>query len=96
MTHEKIIELSVAFVKQTLVDAEGGHDWWHIFRVWQLSKRIAETEKADMLVVELGALLHDIADAKLHNGDEGVGPEKARNFLLGIHFLFPCRGLHGR
>ena len=82
--HEKIIELTVAFVKQTLVDAEGGHDWWHIFRVWQLSKRIAETEKADMLVVELGALLHDIADAKFHNGDERVGPEKARNFLLSI------------
>ena len=83
--HEKIIELTVAFVKQTLVDAEGGHDWWHIFRVWQLSKRIAETEKADMLVVELGALLHDIADAKFHNGDERVGPEKARNFLLFIN-----------
>ncbi|MBP6260050.1 MAG: HD domain-containing protein [Paludibacter sp.] len=85
MMHEKIIELTVAFVKQTLVDAEGGHDWWHIFRVWQLSKRIAETEKADMLVVELGALLHDIADAKFHNGDECVGPEKARNFLLSIN-----------
>ena len=83
--HEKIIELTVAFVKQTLVDAEGGHDWWHIFRVWQLSKRIAETEKADMLVVELGALLHDIADAKFHNGDECVGPEKARSFLLSIN-----------
>lgn len=83
--HEKIIELTVAFVKQTLVDAEGGHDWWHIFRVWQLSKRIAETEKADMLVVELGALLHDIADAKFHNGDERVGPEKARSFLLSIN-----------
>ncbi len=83
--HEKIIELTVAFVKQTLVDAEGGHDWWHIFRVWQLSKRIAETEKADMLVVELGALLHDIADAKFQNGDECVGPEKARNFLLSIN-----------
>ena len=83
--HEKVIELTVAFVKQTLVDAEGGHDWWHIFRVWQLSKRIAETEKADMLVVELGALLHDIADAKFHNGDECVGPEKARNFLLSIN-----------
>ena len=63
----------------------GGHDWWHIFRVWQLSKYIAETEKADMLVVELGALLHDIADAKFHNGDERVGPEKARNFLLSIN-----------
>ena len=83
--HEKIIELTVAFVKHTLVDAEGGHDWWHIFRVWQLSKRIAETEKADMLVVELGALLHDIADAKFQNGDECVGPEKARNFLLSIN-----------
>lgn len=81
MTHEQLIISTAAFVKQTLANAEGGHDWWHIFRVWQLSKRIAEIEKVDMLVVELGALLHDIADSKFHDGDEELGPQKAREFL---------------
>ena len=64
--------------------AEGGHDWWHIYRVWQLSKRIASTENADILVVELGALLHDIADSKFHGGNEEVGPRKAREFLCNV------------
>jgi uncharacterized protein len=81
MTHEQLISSTVTFVKQTLANAEGGHDWWHVYRVWQLSKRIAEIEKTDMLVVELGALLHDIADSKFHNGDEELGPQKAREFL---------------
>lgn len=80
--YEQLIKSTVAFVKQTLANAEGGHDWWHIFRVWQLSKRIAEIEKADMLVVELGALLHDIADSKFHDGDEELGPQMAREFLV--------------
>ena len=64
-----------------LAGAEGGHDWWHIYRVWQLSKQIAKTEKVSMLVVELGALLHDIADSKFNNGDEEIGSQKAREFL---------------
>ncbi len=79
MTH--VIDKTVSFVKETLADAEGGHDWWHIYRVWQLSKHIAQKEKVDVLVVELGALLHDIADSKFHEGDEEIGPRKAREFL---------------
>jgi len=78
---EKIIEQTVTFVKKELAGAESGHDWWHIFRVWKLAVRIAKKEKADLLVVNLGALLHDIADAKFHNGDETVGPKKAEIFL---------------
>lgn len=81
MSNNILIEKTIDFVKQTLNGTEGGHDWWHIYRVWQLSKRIAESEQADLLVVELGALLHDIADAKFHNGDETLGAIKARNFL---------------
>jgi len=81
MTHKSFINNTVAFVKQTLTNAEGGHDWWHVYRVWQLSKNIAATEKVDLLVVELGALLHDIADAKFHNNDENVGPRIALEFL---------------
>ena len=71
----------MAFVQQTLQNAEGGHDWWHINRVWHNAKRIAETEQADVLIVELAALLHDIADAKFHNGDEEIGPKTAGDFL---------------
>ena len=76
-----IIQKTLTFVKQTLIDAEGGHDWWHIERVWKTAKHIATTEQVDMLVVELGALLHDIADSKFNNGDESIGPRKAREFL---------------
>ena len=78
------IEKTVAFVKETLQNAEGGHDWWHTYRVWQNARTIAATEQVDLITVELGALLHDIADAKFHNGDEGIGPAVARAFLLSI------------
>ena len=93
MTHQEIINKTADFVQKTLADAEGGHDWWHIYRVWQTAKTIAQTpdtegsvSDANLLVVELAALLHDIADAKFHNGDEEIGPKTARNFLetLGI------------
>ncbi len=78
---QTLINTTVEFVKLTLEDAEGGHDWWHIYRVWQAAKQIAKGEKADMLVVELGALLHDIADSKFNGGDETIGPAKAKAFL---------------
>ena len=81
MESEKIIEQTVAFVKEKLAGAETGHDWWHIERVWKNAKRIAAGEKVDVLIVELGALLHDIADPKFHNGDDEIGPRTARTFL---------------
>ena len=84
MTHQKIIDQTVKFAKETLANAEGGHDWWHIYRVWQLAKKIATQEKTNLLVVELGALLHDIADAKFNDDDENIGPKKAREFLQSI------------
>ncbi|MFZ4726412.1 MAG: HD domain-containing protein, partial [Paludibacter sp.] len=84
MNQETIIQQTIDFVKFTLNGAEGGHDWWHIYRVWQLSKRISSTENADLLVVELSALLHDIADSKFHGGNEEVGPRKAREFLCNV------------
>lgn len=79
--HEQVIAATVNFVKEELQGAEGGHDWWHIYRVWQQAKHIATAETADVLVVELGALLHDIADSKFHNGNEDIGPAKAAAFL---------------
>jgi uncharacterized protein len=84
MNKELIIQKTILFVKETLSDAEGGHDWWHIYRVWRLSKQISQGEKVDSFIVELGALLHDIADSKFHNGDEEIGPRKAKEFLQSL------------
>jgi len=78
------IEKTIDFVKQELKHAEAGHDWWHIERVWKSAKTIAKEENVDLLVVEFAALLHDIADAKFHNGDEEIGPQKAGDFLKSI------------
>lgn len=76
-----LIENTVAFVKEQLKDAEGGHDWFHIERVWKNTLLIAEGENCDLIVAQLGALLHDIADSKFHGGDETIGPRIAREFL---------------
>ncbi len=81
MEQEEIIINTVSFVKKELQGAEGGHDWWHIERVWKNAKLIAATEDVNIFIVELGVLLHDIADAKFYDGDENIGPEKARAFL---------------
>ena len=85
IAHEQIITATVNFVKKELAGAEGGHDWWHIYRVWQQARHIAEKETTNLLVVELGALLHDIADSKFHDGDENIGPAKAVAFLQTLH-----------
>ena len=76
-----IIDKTILFVKDKLQNAEGGHDWFHIERVYKNAISIAETETCDLTVVKLGALLHDIADSKFHDGDEEIGPQKARNYL---------------
>ncbi|HEX5743775.1 MAG TPA: HD domain-containing protein, partial [Flavobacteriaceae bacterium] len=76
-----LILKTIDFVKSTLKNAEGGHDWFHIERVWNNAKLIAIGENVNLFIVELGALLHDIADAKFHNGDETIGPQLARKFL---------------
>jgi uncharacterized protein len=82
MENAEIIQKTTNFVRKTLADAEGGHDWWHIHRVWINAKKIADAEKdADLLIVELAALLHDIADSKFHGGDEEIGPATAGKFL---------------
>jgi uncharacterized protein len=77
----EIIEQTIRFVKEQLKNAEGGHDWFHIERVYKNALLIAKEEKCDIEVVKLAALLHDIADSKFHNGDESVGPKTARTFL---------------
>lgn len=81
MPNEKLIQNTIQFVKAQLQNAEGGHDWFHVERVYKNTMLIAKTENCDILVVQLAALLHDIADSKFHNGDETVGLQIARAFL---------------
>jgi len=78
---QQIINNTIYFVKNELQNAEGGHDWFHIERVYKNAVQISKTEEVDSLIVALGALLHDIADSKFHNGDESIGPNKALDFL---------------
>jgi uncharacterized protein len=81
MNKENIIDNTILFVKEKLENAEGGHDWFHIERVFKNAILISKNEVCDATVVKLGALLHDVADSKFHNGDETVGPRIAREFL---------------
>ena len=81
MSTTNLIETTIQFVKATLAQAEGGHDWFHIERVYKNALLIATSEKCDLEIVQLGALLHDIADSKFHDGDESIGPRTARTFL---------------
>jgi uncharacterized protein len=85
MTDKNIIEQTIVFVKKTLQGAEGGHDWFHIHRVFLNTQSIARKEKVNHLIVSLGALLHDIADSKFHDGDESIGPKVASEFLTSLN-----------
>ena len=78
---QNVIQTTIAFVKEKLEGAEAGHDWFHIERVWKLSKKIADSETCNLQVVELAALLHDIADPKFHDGDETLALKISNEFL---------------
>lgn len=86
MDKSEIIDKTREFVEQKFSGEGSGHDWWHMYRVWQMAKRIAASEPdADPFVVELGGLLHDIADWKFHDGDTEAGPKAAREWLESLH-----------
>jgi uncharacterized protein len=84
MTDQEIIVKTIEFVRIELKNAEGGHDWWHIARVLKNAQTISRSENVNMFVVQLGALLHDIADHKFNDGDESAGLRKTRNFLQSL------------
>lgn len=82
MQQPGIIDITADYVKSQLEGEGSGHDWWHIYRVWNNARYIASQEEgADQLIVELAALLHDIGDHKFHDGDETVGPRMVRSWL---------------
>ncbi|WP_341216653.1 HD domain-containing protein [uncultured Wocania sp.] len=84
-TSTEIINKTITFVKETLTDAEGGHDWFHTLRVYNNALLISKNEVVDVFIVQLGALLHDIADSKFNNGDDTIGPKIAREFLFKLN-----------
>jgi len=77
-----LIDNTITFVKKELTNTEGGHDWFHIERVYKNTLLIAKKEDVDTLIVSLAASLHDIADPKFYDGDETIGPNIAREFLF--------------
>ena len=77
----EIITATAQYIEQKFSGESSGHDWWHIYRVWQNALYIAKSENADLLVVQLGALLHDVADWKFYDGDETAGERIARQYL---------------
>lgn len=79
-----LLQKTEAFVKSNIAK-ESSHDWWHIDRVRRIALLIAEKEQADHAVVELAALLHDVADWKFHDGDELAGSRTARRWLSDNH-----------
>lgn len=81
LNHQEIVGQTITYVKDILSGTEAGHNWFHTEHVWKNAILISANEKGDKLIIELAALLHDIADSKFHNGDEEIGPRLAKDFL---------------
>ncbi|MCA9383383.1 HD domain-containing protein [Candidatus Dojkabacteria bacterium] len=81
MNQQAIISQTADMLKEKFSDESSGHDWWHIFRVWKNAITIGKKEGANLYVVELAALLHDIADYKFHDGDEKIGGEVSKQWM---------------
>jgi uncharacterized protein len=81
MNKKQIIKNTEKYVRAEMGAEGSGHDWWHVYRVWKTAVHIGEKEKVDMFVVELGALLHDIADFKFNDGDDTAGARVSRAWL---------------
>lgn len=84
MQGNETIDRTAEHVRRMFAGDASGHDWWHVYRVWQTALRLGREERADLHVVQLAALLHDIADWKFHGGDETAGPRAARAWLAGL------------
>ncbi len=89
MKRSELISKTEEYIRDKLEGEGSGHDWWHIHRVRNTALKLAKEENADPFVVELAALLHDIADHKFHNGDEEIGPATARSWLKDLEIEEP-------
>lgn len=84
MTKQQIINQTAQYVKTKLSGESSGHDWWYAYRVWKMAVNLAKQEKADLFVVELAALLHDIADWKFNNRDDHAAEKIITKLLSGL------------
>lgn len=89
MNKNEALTKTETYVRQKLEGEGSGHDWWHVHRVRNTALKLAKKEQADLLIVELAALLHDIADHKFHGGDEKIGPATARKWLENLKVREP-------
>ncbi|PIP34381.1 phosphohydrolase [Candidatus Falkowbacteria bacterium CG23_combo_of_CG06-09_8_20_14_all_41_10] len=80
MNKNTIVKKTLDYAKQKLSGEGTGHDFWHVYRVWKMAIYLAKKEKADLFVVQLAALLHDIADWKF-NDSEKEGSALSRKWL---------------
>ena len=85
MDKNQIIIQTAKYIKLRLNGEGSGHDWWHVYRVWKNAVHIAESEEADLFIVELAALLHDIADWKFNDGNDDIGPQMAKEWLESLN-----------
>ena len=81
---KEVLSKTEEYVKSRL-EGDSGHDWWHIHRVRTTALKLGKEEKANLFIVELSSLLHDVADHKFHGGDETVGPKVAQEWLLSLN-----------
>lgn len=81
MDQTLILSRTTDHVRKLLDGDSAGHDWWHIERVRRVALTIAREEGGDLFLVELAALLHDVADWKFAGGDEKAGPAAVRQWL---------------
>ena len=79
-----MIEKTIVFVKDILEADASGHDWYHIERVYKLAQIIAKEEGGDRFIIEMAALLHDVADEKLNESEE-AGLKRVDNYLTSLH-----------
>lgn len=81
MDKTKIVEDIKGYLKKAFEGESTGHDYWHALRVAKMAKLIAKKEKGNLFLIEVSALLHDIADWKFYGGNTKAGSEKARSLL---------------
>ncbi|MEI7749590.1 MAG: HD domain-containing protein [Candidatus Moraniibacteriota bacterium] len=105
-TKKELIGAIEAEAKKYFVDASGCHDWSHVERVRALALRIGRAEKADLLVLEVAALLHDIAKTEemrskgdfchAEEGAKRARPILERSGVEGetIEMIIHCIGTH--
>ncbi len=85
MDKKEVIKKIVKYLEQNFKNESTGHDYWHFIRVWKTAKNIAQKEGGDLFIIELGALLHDIADWKFSGGTNEIGIKKAKTLLKGFN-----------